>query len=247
MPPAAPPQAAAFEGMSQPEPEPGPDGRPQRRSFSAAGEAGPLQTIIIAFICFVLLAGVGTMIYLRITSKPSRAASRSAQQLGDHNLSFESPGEPWVIDEDTRAKVGPPMIVAFKRTEPEAYFAIGAKDYDTREPRPSDLRSSVDHFMDHQFDEVMRTPIPDVTFLGQPAVVAFQFIGKLKDGTGIAGLCYAASYKGIGYWSLSWTGEKDAEGVIQSPNPWTVIAALTKTVQELIARIETLEAAANAP
>ena len=38
------------------------------------------------------------------------------------------------------------------------------------------------------------------------------------------------------------TGVKDQADAIQSPNPWTVIAALTKTVQELQARVEELEA-----
>jgi hypothetical protein len=38
------------------------------------------------------------------------------------------------------------------------------------------------------------------------------------------------------------TGVKDQPDLIQSPNPWTVIAALTKTVQELQARVEALEA-----
>jgi hypothetical protein len=37
------------------------------------------------------------------------------------------------------------------------------------------------------------------------------------------------------------TGVKDQEDCIQSPNPWTVIAALTKTLQEAMARIEALE------
>ena len=37
-------------------------------------------------------------------------------------------------------------------------------------------------------------------------------------------------------------GHKDCEDEIQSPNPWTVIAALTKAVQELQARVEELEA-----
>jgi len=40
------------------------------------------------------------------------------------------------------------------------------------------------------------------------------------------------------------TGTKDAEGLIQSPNPWTIIAALTKTIQEMQARIEALEGSA---
>lgn len=37
------------------------------------------------------------------------------------------------------------------------------------------------------------------------------------------------------------TGVKDAPGLIQSPNPWTVIAALTKALQEAMERIEALE------
>jgi hypothetical protein len=38
------------------------------------------------------------------------------------------------------------------------------------------------------------------------------------------------------------TGVKDSENIIQSPNPWTVIASLTKALQEAMARIEQLEA-----
>ena len=38
------------------------------------------------------------------------------------------------------------------------------------------------------------------------------------------------------------SGRKDEEHVIQSPNPWTVLAALTKVLQEAMARIEALEA-----
>jgi hypothetical protein len=39
------------------------------------------------------------------------------------------------------------------------------------------------------------------------------------------------------------TGEKDSPTHIQSPNPWTVIATLTKALQEAMTRIEALEAA----
>lgn len=42
------------------------------------------------------------------------------------------------------------------------------------------------------------------------------------------------------------TGTKDAENVIQSPNPWTVIAMLTKALQEAMTRIEALEAKTGA-
>jgi len=43
------------------------------------------------------------------------------------------------------------------------------------------------------------------------------------------------------------TGMKDAYDTIQSPNPWTMLAALTKALQEAMARIEALEAAASVP
>jgi hypothetical protein len=39
------------------------------------------------------------------------------------------------------------------------------------------------------------------------------------------------------------TGVKDDPGIIQSPDPWTVIATLTKALQEAMARIEALEGA----
>lgn len=41
------------------------------------------------------------------------------------------------------------------------------------------------------------------------------------------------------------SGVKDMPDGIQTPNPWTIIAALTKTLQEAMDRIETLEGAAN--
>lgn len=43
------------------------------------------------------------------------------------------------------------------------------------------------------------------------------------------------------------TGEKDAPDIVQSPNPWTVIAALTKALQEAMTRIEQLEARVAQP
>jgi hypothetical protein len=43
------------------------------------------------------------------------------------------------------------------------------------------------------------------------------------------------------------TGVKDDPVHVQSPNPWTVIAALTKALQEAMARIEALEAAQATP
>ncbi len=208
--PAPPKPPAEFEGMAPNAPEIGPDGQPVRRSFSAAGEAGPVQTVIISFICFVMLAGVSAMIYFRVTSNPNPVRGGSGLQLSNHNLSFEMPGEPWALDDDTRAKLGPPMILAFKRTEPDAFFCVGARDYETREPRASELRSTAYTILDRTFEDVEKTQLESMNFLGQPATVAFSFRAATKDGARVAGLCYATGSKGIGYWAISWAGEADA-------------------------------------
>jgi hypothetical protein len=212
--PAAPPQAQFSPPPPTPgfEPPPVNDAEPLLRSYSAAGDAGPLQTAIVSFICFVLLAGVGTMIYFRLTSTPSVVKGESGQQLKAHNLSFEMPGEPWTMDDDLKAKVGPPMIIAFKRSEPDAVFCVGAKDYSTREPRPSDLRSAINQLLDRNFEEITQTQIADAKFLGQPALVAFLFHASQSDGSRVAGFCHATSFKGVGYWSIAWANEKEAEG-----------------------------------
>jgi hypothetical protein len=205
------PPPTGFEGIDPNAPDP--DGQPMRRSLSAAGEAGSYQTGIIAFMCFVLLAGAAVAVYFKVTMQPEVVKGENGQQLRAHNLSFETPGEPWVIDDDTRAKLGPPMILGFKRTGPDAYFCVGARDFDRREPRPSELKTAVDRVLDKTFENVVRVNLPDATFLGQPATVAFSFTATMKaDGSTVAGFCHAAHSKGIGYWALSWANEKDAEG-----------------------------------
>jgi len=202
-------EGPSFDGMPALEPEPG-EREPVRRSFSAAGPAGPLQTVIIAFICFAMLAGVVTMIYFRFLEKPSPIGRGNDAKLREHNLSFEPPASPWVVDDDTRARLGPPIILAFKRSNPDAFIAIGAKNFDTRDPRPSELKNAADRVLDRVFGEVRQEPRAGLTLLGQPAVHAFKFEAQSKDGPNVAGLCLDTSYKGIGYWYLAWAAEKDA-------------------------------------
>lgn len=204
-----PPPPTGFEGIDPNAPDP--DGQPIRRSLSAAGEAGSYQTGIIAFMCFVLIAGAAVAVYFKVTSQPEVVKGENGQQLRAHNLSFEAPGEPWVIDDDTRAKLGPPMILGFKRTGPDAYFCVGARDFDRREPRPSELRTAGYKIVDAQFPENEKEQLEGMTLLGQPATVAFRFRGTNKDGVKAEGLCFATHSKGVGYWTLSWASERDAE------------------------------------
>jgi hypothetical protein len=206
------PPEAAFAGFKKDEPEPDAESQPRRRNYSAAGESSPLQTGLIAFICFVLLAGVGAMIYMRFAGDNVPVKGETGQQLRSLNLALELPGEPWAMDENVKAALGPPMVIAFKRADPDAFIAFGGRDYESREPRRSDLVAGINQVLDRSFSDVTQEPYTDWTFLGQPAAVGFKFTGRNKEGSPVAGLCYATSYKGIAYWCICWSGDRDAEG-----------------------------------
>jgi hypothetical protein len=157
---------------------------------------------------FSLIAAVAAMIYFRMADKKARGTDPGSE-LRDLNLSFEPPGGPWAQDDDTRSKLGSPFILAYKRTDPEAYVAFGAKDFNTRPPRQSELREGLTQPLNRVFENIgLEGPVAGGKWLGQPALV-FKLHAQWKDGPIVDGKCYATSYKGIGYWAICWAGESD--------------------------------------
>ncbi|MDB5311941.1 MAG: hypothetical protein JWO38_6143 [Gemmataceae bacterium] len=211
-PPTQPTADPTFANLSATEPEPDASGRPTRRRLPPAhGGSGLLQTVVLVIMTLSLIAGVGVMVYFRLAGKKTRGTDPAAE-MRDQNLSFEPPGSPWTQDDDTRAKLGSPIVLVYKRSDPEAYMAFGAKDYSTRSPRPGELREGLVLPLGRVFEDIRPQPdLANAKWLGQPAL-AFQFLARWKDGPTVIGKCYAASYKGIGYWAIYWAGENDASG-----------------------------------
>jgi hypothetical protein len=90
-------------------------------------------------------------------------------------------------------------------------MAIGAKDYNTRSPRESELENGLTKVLDNLMDKetVSKTELPDKTWMGQE-IKGFKFHAqRKKDGTAVDGEAYRFSNKGIGYWFLAWTGENN--------------------------------------
>ena len=222
-----PPPDPVFESMSTTVAEPvprapaaGPPGTPlpperERRSrpAPAAGGISTRQTVAFAVVAVALLAGVGLTIYFKVIRTPRTPGPETASRLRELNLTFEPPESPWVRDEDTRAKIPGSVLLVYKRPDPEAYMAFGAKDYKTRSPRPSEMKEAIEGPLNALFENVRRNPIAGVTWLGQPATLAFEFLATSKaDGANVVGECYAVSYKGIAYWSICWAGDNDVKG-----------------------------------
>jgi hypothetical protein len=157
------------------------------------------------------MAGVGLMVYFKINPIRSRGGGGSPGELRERNLIFDPPPAPWVQDDDTRAALGSPFFLVYKRENPEAYMAFGARDYETRMPRPSELRDGLIRPLNTLFEEVETPPIEGGKWFGQPAV-AFEFRGRGRHGgPTMVGECHAVGVKGFGYWSVCWTGEGDSK------------------------------------
>ena len=92
-------------------------------------------------------------------------------------------------------------------------MAFGSRDYETRNPRPSELREVLTTAINVLFDDVTMKDIEGGKWFGQPAI-AFEVRGRDKNsGRTQVGECHAVAAKGMAYWSMCWTDEGDAKAV----------------------------------
>lgn len=218
-PPAAPPPTALEPtGPTPPPPTPGADGkpapRPPGRPLPSAAMSGG-NTLLLVVVGVALMIGVGLMVYFRLNPIRGDRGPVSPGEMRERNLTFDPPGLPWVQDDDTRLVVGSPFFIVYRRENPEAYMAFGARDFESRNPRPTELREAMMRPIDILFDDVELKDIEGGKWLGESAM-AFEIRGRgKKGGPTQVGECHAVAAKGFAYWSLCWTGEGDAKALFQ--------------------------------
>ena len=168
------------------------------------------QTAVLVGVAAVALAGAAIATWYRLTHKPGGTHSDRALTIPERNLALEDPPSPWVLDGGMQSTFGAPYIRVYKRDNPDAIMAIGARDYETRNPRPSELtRALKQPLLRFLVAGTLREEetIPEgTTWLGVP-VRGFNFRGQLKTGAVVNGEAYAVTHQGFGYWFLAWTGE----------------------------------------
>jgi hypothetical protein len=169
-----------------------------------------LQTFLLILVAAVAVTATSIAVWYKISQKES-ASSDLAIKYKELNLEFESPPNPWTFDNDILGKLGSPYKFVFKRDNPEAHIAIGAKDFDPRSPRESELQNGVMQALEKILDIPTFRPDPtqvEQTWMGQEAK-GFKFHAQLKDGTAVDGEAFRFAYKGIAYWFLAWAGENN--------------------------------------
>lgn len=169
------------------------------------------NTLLLVVVGVALMAGVGLMVYFRLNPIRTGGGGGAAPgEMPERNLIFDPPPAAWVQDDDTRTRLGPPFFLVYKRENPEAFMAFGARDYETRNPRPSELRDGLMRPLREVFEDIETPPIEGAKWLGHPAT-AFELRARgKKGGPTVVGECHAVGAKGFGYWSICWAGEGDS-------------------------------------
>jgi hypothetical protein len=206
--PTAPPQPAVNPAFADMTPE----------TARADNEEGPrlpvresrLQTFLLVGVAAFALAGAAVAVWYKVTHKPEELPPGLASEFKELNFSFEPPPSPWKRDEDLRVKLGSPYKLVYRRDNPEAFMAFGARDFETREPRLSELDAGLNQALDGMVEPktLKVSDPPGNTWMGQEAR-AFKFRGQLKGGQVVEGEAFAVAHKGVGYWFLAWTGENE--------------------------------------
>ena len=181
------------------------------------GEHGPrlparsslLQTLVLVGVAVFGLVAAGIAVWYRLSPKPEETAPEPETQFLEMNFALVEPDKPWKQDGEMLGQLGSPFIRVYGRDNPEAFIALGARDFIDRAPRPGELREPLVLALGRLMTAgtLKEQPVPDGTeWLGRPAG-GFTFRGQLKNGSVVEGEAYHAAHQGIGYWFLAWTGE----------------------------------------
>ncbi|MCS6864099.1 MAG: hypothetical protein RMJ56_09955 [Gemmataceae bacterium] len=215
-PPAAAPSPAAATAPASPPvaPSASPPAPGWDEGFPPRG-ANRFQAIILAIIAIVLMSGSALAVIFMITRRSEPTAQSTLTRLPDINMVLHEVPAGWQRDEELRAKLAGPYVLAFRHEQPEAYVAIGAWEPKEkgRMPRPSEMRADLDAAFPKLFDvqTVDKQPPHETAWLGQTiaAGMGHTFRAQSQDGLIWRGEAYAVAYKGLAYYWLSWCGEND--------------------------------------
>jgi hypothetical protein len=186
---------------------------PSRRPFRAKRQRRPWGTILLVVSGLMLLAGLALYFAIKgfpVLEPPGGHEAPSAppvHESQEFNYRFVLPETSWKQDNQVRLKIKANLL-AMHRTNPDAWFALAARDFKTRAPDKNEVTKEAVKRLEGCFQELEWDPAPDNSLAGQPAwVVKFQ--GK-ADNTLMKGDCYILVHQNMTYWFTTWCAAKDA-------------------------------------
>lgn len=168
-----------------------------------------LQTILLVGVAALGLAAAVVAVWYKLTNKPEQSVEDPVTRFPEKNFSFIEPPDPWTQDGEMQGALGSPFLRVYRRDNPEAIIALGARDYVDRAPRPGELRETLLVALRRMVTTGTLTEqaVPEGAEWFGRSVGGFAFRGQLKNGSVVEGEAYHVVHQGIAYWFLAWTGE----------------------------------------
>ena len=166
---------------------------------------GALVTLLWVGGFTIVLVGVMAVVILRGQPKKDTSPDATTEQF---NLKAEPFPAGWHEDSAARRAVDA-NILGRKRSNPDGWVAVSAKDWGDRQPRAGELSEFLHSPLRASLGTPFFQPMDGEKWAGQPAI-AVQFAGNLDEAQ-VRGEAYAISYKGIGYVFYAWTADADWE------------------------------------
>lgn len=213
-----------FENMAGPSAaaDSEPAGRQQAiaRPLPGQSEGGKGSLVLVIIVSVALLAGTALTVYFTFIKKKKSGDGGDMAEIPVTNMNvvFKPPAAPWTQDDAVKRRIGDPInVAAYKRADPEAFMAFGARDFENREPRPIELERAIKTPLARMFNsQSIQLNPPSGTWLAPKAtkMVGYRFRAQTAaDGPVVEGEVYAAAYKGIAYYAICWAGEGDYDKV----------------------------------
>lgn len=196
------PDAAALEC---PDPEPRQRQRGKKRRRLPWGMIAALTVL-----CVGAAAAVGAGFWLnRQRQSLSTEVAAPAHVSTAFNYRFTYPGPPWEIDDQTRLAMKWSNLV-LRKSDAQAWMAIGFKDYRTRNPSVREAQEEGLRRLREVFQELEWSFEGEAPMAGQSArYLAFQGDFQAKP---VSGECHILVHQGVAYWFITWAKRDAALG-----------------------------------
>ncbi len=182
-------------------------------SFRSRSKTWPWRAIVAAGMTMIAVAAA--VVYFAINEfpvlekpggkEPPKAAP--VHESKEFKYRFVFPESAWKQDNQTRVNVKANLL-AMKRSNPNAWFALAAHDFKSRSPDKLEVIAEAVKRLEGYFQELEWDHAPD-GFLSQRPAWVFVFQGK-ADNTLMRGECHILTNKSMVYWFTTWCAAKDA-------------------------------------
>jgi hypothetical protein len=185
---------------------------PIRQPFRPKHQRWPWGTILLIGSGVALVAALGT--YFAVKGFPvleppgghETTTTIPAHESREFNYRFVFPAGSWKQDNEARVHVKANLL-AMRRTNPDAWFALAARDFKTRTPDKNEVIKEAEKRLAGYFQQFEWDPAKDNSLAGHPAFV-IDFQGKV-DSTLMKGECYILTQETMTYWFTTWCAAKD--------------------------------------